>query len=173
MTVRGHWDGQRLSISESRPAASAEWTTRLTQVVIETRVRQHEEGREIRTGRSDVDAALARRGDQEDSNHLNVGTLIRMTARLDADGKLHLIRIERAENKLRKELDGDPRSGGKDGAHRASKEAREAAKEQEKRLEQSQHAEHDQVDRGERVKRTERLGRAERPERVYRSRRNQ
>ena len=173
MTVRGHWDGQRLSISESRPAASAEWTTRLTQVVIETRVRQHEEGREIRTGRSDVDAALARRGDQEDSNHLNVGTLIRMTARLDADGKLHLIRIERAENKLRKELDGDPRSDGKDGAHRASKEAREAAKEQEKRLEQSQHAEHDQVDRGERVKRTERLGRAERPERVYRSRRNQ
>ena len=73
LTVRGNWDGKRLSISESRPAASAEWTTRPTRVVIETRVQQHEEGKKIRTGSSDVDAALAQRGNQKNSERLEIG----------------------------------------------------------------------------------------------------
>ena len=170
LTVRGHWNGQRLSISESRPAASTEWVARTTQVVIETRVRLHE-GKEIRTGRSDVDAALAQRGDQEDSKRMSVGTLIRMTARIDAEGKLHPIRIERAENELRNELDGESRGGSKgSGKHGNSDDNRasEDTKEQEKRLNESQRVERDQKDRGEHSERAERAERPEEVERVER-----
>lgn len=180
LTVRGHWNGQRLSISESRPAASAAWITRPTRVVIETRVRQHEEGKEIRTGRSDVDAALAQRGDQIDSKRLSVGTLIRMTARMDSEGKLHPIRIERAENEQRKGLEDVSRNGAKAGAfsdenndNGAGKDARETTKKQKNRLDQSWRPERDEirserVERAERVERNEGPGRVERPERVER-----
>lgn len=100
VTVRGYWDGARLAVRENSAMAGSHWSSRLDSVVIETRVRERT-GQTIRTGRADVDAALAGRPDHGGDTQLKVGTLIRMTARVDADGALRPTRIELGVNERR------------------------------------------------------------------------
>lgn len=193
LTVRGQWDGKRLTVRESLPSAGAEWQGRISQVVVETRVRQSSD-QGIRTGRRDVDAALAANRDknaaQKLSAELAAGTLIRVTARLSPEGKLQAVRIERAsrqrleqsnaakpgsERKRDQEAGGDGRDNSGKDENRAAKEAAKAAERIEKqrseteRTERTEHADRERAEKAERQQRVERSDRVERSERVDRS----
>ncbi|HET6718575.1 MAG TPA: DUF5666 domain-containing protein [Rhodocyclaceae bacterium] len=201
LTVRGNWDGQRLMVRDSRPADGTVWSGRPAQVVIETRVSQRD-GASIRTGRADVDAVLAeRRG--RDADALSEGTLLRVTARLDADGKLRPLRIERAQRQEQRHsrsdntdnsTDQDDNKGGagtddaskgrddrrgRDDQDRDAKEARKALEKSPKENERSERSprdERDAADRNadrERLERAEKLERSEKADRVDRPERNE
>jgi hypothetical protein len=161
LTVRGTWDGQKIVIRDSHPAPGTAWTQRPTQVVIETRVQQRV-GNAIRTGRADVDAALASQRELGSDDRLSVGALIRVTARLDASGKLHPLRIERA-------LRDDAAKGITESRGRVDEEGRidkEAEKTQEKLEKERARAERNVREAAERGGRSERNERSERPDRI-------
>ncbi|MDO8958577.1 MAG: DUF5666 domain-containing protein [Rhodocyclaceae bacterium] len=161
LTVRGIWDGQKLVIRASHPAPGTAWTQRPTQVVIETRVQQRA-GNAIRTGRADVDAALANQRELGGDDRLSAGTLIRVTARLDDSGKLHPLRIERAPRD-------DAAKGKTESRGRVDEEdrvAKEAGKAQEKLEKERERTERNDRETIERSSRSERIDRVERPDRV-------
>jgi hypothetical protein len=188
LTVRGTWDGQRLMVRDSRPADGTVWTGRPTQVVIETRVRQRD-GATIRTGRTDVDAVLAeRRG--RDAEALSEGTLLRVTARLDADGKLRPLRIERAPRETERHSRSgraadqdddrdapgtDDASKGRDGGRdrgdedRDAKETRKALEKQQKEIERTERDAAERRERSDSRDIRDRNERKERAERIDRS----
>ena len=191
LTVRGTWDGQRLQVRDSKPEAGSSWTSRPGRVVIETRVRQRD-GDTIRTGRDDVDQALASRSDKSGDDRLSAGTLLRVTARLGDDGKLRPIRIERASREQRGESSSggddqgkgarsgrsdddesaddrrgkDAKDAARDAAKDAAKEAKEAAKAIERQEKKTERALRNEL---EAVERTERGGRVERNDRTDRN----
>lgn len=184
VTVRGSWDGQRLMVRDSRPAEGTTWTNRPARVVIETRVRQRD-GQAIRTGRRDVDAVLAeRRG--RDADNLSEGTLIRVTGRLEADGTLRPLRIERAQREDERQSRSGASAGQEDGKgsgdaargkddsrgrgdeDRDTKDARKALGKQQKDQDRIQRNERDASDRRERSERNDSRDRSERIEKVER-----
>lgn len=161
LTVRGTWDGQKLVIRESHPAPGTTWTQRPTQVVIETRVQQRT-GNTIRTGRADVDAALASRRELGSDDRLGEGTLIRVTARLDDSGKLHPLRIERA---LLDDV-AKGKTGSRDRGDNEDRAAKEAGKAQEKLEKERERAERNVREATERSDRSDRNDKVERPDRI-------
>jgi hypothetical protein len=176
LTVRGSWDGQRLQVRDSRPADGTVWAERPARVVIETRVRQRD-GQAIRTGRADVDAVLAeRRG--RDADNLSEGTLLRITGRLDPDGKLRPLRIERAHREdERQSRSGADADQGKDGNRgrsdedRDAKDARKALEKQQKDQERIQREQRDASDRRERGDRSDRNDNRDRTDRIEKAER--
>jgi hypothetical protein len=190
LTVRGQWDGQRINIRESHPQAGTEWSSRLSRVIIETRVRQRDGGI-VRTGRHDIDKVLADREDRRGDERLEAGALIRITARVDRDGTLHPTRIERAEragraaptngegangnrhsdaaNKERRSDDERPPKEGHKSAEREERPSDKTPRNERDAAERNERAERERTDRTER---TDRAGRAERPDRPERSERS-
>jgi hypothetical protein len=104
--VRGHWDGHRLAVRETRPSPAGDWTQRPERLVMETRLRERA-GDRIRTGIVEVDPVLqGRTGD------MRSGELMRVTVRVDAQGGLHPERVEGGREARPSRLDGQ---GGDDG----------------------------------------------------------
>lgn len=168
-TVRGRWTGSRIEVRDSQPQAGRDWSGTTRRVVIESRITDRE-GNRARTGRSELDAALAT---QNAASALPAGTLIRVSARIDRQGKLHEARIERASRDRRDEngRDKSEKSATPD-QDRAERDARENRKQQEKsgrELDKAQRAERDQREgRSERNERNDRTERNERPDRIER-----
>jgi hypothetical protein len=111
---------------------------------------------------ADVDAALASQRELGSDDRLSVGALIRVTARLDASGKLHPLRIERA-------LRDDAAKGITESRGRVDEEGRidkEAEKTQEKLEKERARAERNVREAAERGGRSERNDRSERPDRI-------
>ena len=169
LTVRGHWNGERLIVRESQPTAGSIWLNRPNRVVLETRIRQRE-GNQIRTGRGDVDAMLAARPAHREDEAWQAGALIRVTARVEADGKLHPLRIEQAPRERRETRSGSATESERRDTDetRAEREALKAAERQEKAAERAARDTREQVERAAK-ERADRLERNSRPDRLQRS----
>ena len=180
LTVRGHWDGSRLKISNSRPMAGTHWEARTRRLILETRVRQ-QDSNDSRTGRQDLDEAMF---DKQSGKRvtLSEGTLLRVTADRDPEGKLRPVRVER-ETPDRLDKHSPPKAEKSDtekNTTRILERQEKAVEREERRLRDGDDREPNRerpnridrpqkTERPDRIERSERIDRVERPERLDRS----